>query len=218
MLQGRYSLPDWVETTTASLPQGVEPGKRSLMGQSLEGCNHNDRHVCRGKRGDATTSKSRWTRRVYEIGSHNHNQRSSSPATAGQKARRRFRTSLLRYRIEKIYDLRHLTERLQRASGKLHSVFPTSQAQSVATVMFKITTRPPKSSPSFPDETPSTHRRKHRRHPIEIDAMDLDRDDLGEGPSSLRRTVVSPGEVITSSKEYMRSVSGFTYLCESRRG
>lgn len=64
--------------------------------------------------------------------------------------------------------------------------------------MFKITQRPPVSALGF-DEPPSTH----RKHPAELDGMDLD-DDLGEGPSSLRRTVVSPGEVITSAKDYMR--------------
>jgi hypothetical protein len=38
-----------------------------------------------------------------------------------------------------------------------------------------------------------------------MDAMDVDGDDLGEGTSlGARRTIVSPGEVITSSKEYMR--------------
>ncbi|CAD6588582.1 MAG: exosome non-catalytic core subunit rrp4 [Tremellales sp. Tagirdzhanova-0007] len=38
------------------------------------------------------------------------------------------------------------------------------------------------------------------------DAMDLDEANLGlgEGPSGLHRTVVSPGEMITSSKEFMR--------------
>lgn len=41
------------------------------------------------------------------------------------------------------------------------------------------------------------------RHPAEDD-MELDEDEYGAGPST--RTVVTPGESITSSKEYMRSV------------
>jgi len=68
------------------------------------------------------------------------------------------------------------------------------------TIMFKVTTRPPTSA-LFPsqDEAPSTH----RKHPAELDGMDID--DLGEGPSSLA-SVVTPGEVITSAKEFMRYV------------
>ena len=66
--------------------------------------------------------------------------------------------------------------------------------------MFKITTKPPTSA-LFPsqDEAPLTH----RKHPAELDGMDID--DLGEGPSSLAG-VVTPGEVITSAKEFMRYV------------
>lgn len=65
--------------------------------------------------------------------------------------------------------------------------------------MFKVTTRPPTTS-IFPEESiPSTH----RRHPAEIDGMDIDEKDLGEGSSSLVG-VVTPGEVITSAKEFMR--------------
>lgn len=43
--------------------------------------------------------------------------------------------------------------------------------------------------------------------PQRMDAMDVDGgfDDFGEGTShGTRRVVVTPGEVITSSKEYMR--------------
>jgi hypothetical protein len=68
-------------------------------------------------------------------------------------------------------------------------------SNSVPIDMFKITTRPPASALAFAqDAIPETHRGL---------AMDLD-DDLGEGPS---RRVVSPGEIITSSKDYMRCVS-----------
>lgn len=66
--------------------------------------------------------------------------------------------------------------------------------------MFRITLRPPVVNLGFEDETPSTH----RKHPAELDAMDVDGNIHGEGPSSLRRTVVGPGEIITSSREYMR--------------
>jgi hypothetical protein len=69
--------------------------------------------------------------------------------------------------------------------------------------MFKVTTRPATTS-IFPEESvPSTH----RRHPAELEGMDIDIDtknDLGEGPSSLVG-VVTPGEVITSAREFMRS-------------
>lgn len=69
--------------------------------------------------------------------------------------------------------------------------------------MFKVSTRPATTS-IFPEESiPSTH----RRHPAELDGMDIDDKDFdhGEGPSSLVG-VVTPGEVITSAKEFMRSV------------
>lgn len=67
--------------------------------------------------------------------------------------------------------------------------------------MFKVNTRPPTSA-LFPEPegVPATH----RRHPAELEGMDIDEaDDLGEGPSSLVG-VVTPGEVITSAKEFMR--------------
>lgn len=65
--------------------------------------------------------------------------------------------------------------------------------------MFKITTRPPTSA-LFPsqDEVPSSH----RKHPAELEGMDIDDIDMG-GPSNLAG-VVTPGEVITSAKEFMR--------------
>ena len=68
--------------------------------------------------------------------------------------------------------------------------------------MFKITTRPPTSA-LFPsqDEVPSSH----RKHPAELEGMDIDDVDMG-GPSSLAG-VVTPGEVITSAKEFMRFVA-----------
>jgi exosome complex component RRP4 len=67
--------------------------------------------------------------------------------------------------------------------------------------MFKITTRPPTSA-LFPsqDEIPSSH----RKHPAELEGMDIDDEDMG-GPSNLAG-VVTPGEVITSAKEFMRYV------------
>ncbi|KAK1924455.1 putative exosome complex exonuclease rrp4 [Papiliotrema laurentii] len=59
--------------------------------------------------------------------------------------------------------------------------------------MFSIKTRPPVSSLHFDAPTSYGH------------DMDMDQDDLGEGPStSGPRSVVSPGENITSAKEYMR--------------
>ena len=45
----------------------------------------------------------------------------------------------------------------------------------------------------------------HRKHPAELEGMDIDDHDFG-GPSSLAG-VVTPGEVITSAKEFMRFVS-----------
>ena len=67
--------------------------------------------------------------------------------------------------------------------------------------MFKITTKPPTSA-LFPsqDEVPSSH----RKHPAELEGMDIDDHDMG-GPSSLAG-VVTPGEVITSAKVFMRFV------------
>ncbi|WWD02744.1 hypothetical protein V865_000786 [Kwoniella europaea PYCC6329] len=64
--------------------------------------------------------------------------------------------------------------------------------------MFTIKNIPPSSTQSFSDDIPSTHRRR----PAELEAMDLDEDEFGAGPS--RRNIVTPGEMITSSKEYMR--------------
>jgi hypothetical protein len=59
-----------------------------------------------------------------------------------------------------------------------------------------------KAGTEFAPETP----REPTPEPME--AMDVDGyDDLGEGTSmGVRRSVVSPGEVITSAKEYMRYV------------
>lgn len=65
--------------------------------------------------------------------------------------------------------------------------------------MFKVTTRPP-SSALFADDSALVS--AHRRNSAELDGMDVD-DDLGEGPSNLAG-VVTPGEVITSAKEFMR--------------
>ncbi|WRT66131.1 uncharacterized protein IL334_003084 [Kwoniella shivajii] len=64
--------------------------------------------------------------------------------------------------------------------------------------MFVIKTVPPSSTQTFADDMPATH----RKHQIEIDAMQVDEDEYGAGPS--KRTIVTPGEIITSSKEYMR--------------
>ncbi|KAK8864183.1 hypothetical protein IAR55_001429 [Kwoniella newhampshirensis] len=69
--------------------------------------------------------------------------------------------------------------------------------------MFSVTSIPPSSTLSFADDIPSSH----RKHPAELDAMDVDEvgfeDEYGgAGPS--KRTIVTPGEIITSSKEYMR--------------
>jgi hypothetical protein len=77
-----------------------------------------------------------------------------------------------------------------------------SQSSPTKNTMFKITTKPPTSA-LFPsqDEVPSSH----RKHPAELEGMDIDDHDFG-GPSSLAG-VVTPGEVITSAKEFMRFVS-----------
>jgi hypothetical protein len=76
-----------------------------------------------------------------------------------------------------------------------------SQSSPTNNTMFKITTKPPTSA-LFPsqDEVPSSH----RKHPAELEGMDIDDHDFG-GPSSLAG-VVTPGEVITSAKEFMRFV------------
>jgi hypothetical protein len=76
-----------------------------------------------------------------------------------------------------------------------------SQSSPTKNTMFKITTKPPTSA-LFPsqDEVPSSH----RKHPAELEGMDIDDHDFG-GPSSLAG-VVTPGEVITSAKEFMRFV------------
>jgi hypothetical protein len=79
--------------------------------------------------------------------------------------------------------------------------------------MFTISQRPLSSALWSDPVPPSTH----RLHPSELaalrgtdDRMDVDVDDadhadLGVGSSlGVRRSVVSPGETITSSKEYMR--------------
>lgn len=65
--------------------------------------------------------------------------------------------------------------------------------------MFSIKAVAPSISQAFTENVPSTH----RKHQAELDAMDLDEDEFGgAGPS--KRSIVSPGEIITSSKEYMR--------------
>lgn len=65
--------------------------------------------------------------------------------------------------------------------------------------MFSVKTVAPSVSQAFTENVRSTH----RNHQAELDAMDLDDDEFGgAGPS--KRSIVSPGEVITSSKEYMR--------------
>lgn len=72
--------------------------------------------------------------------------------------------------------------------------------------MFSVKTVAPSISQAFTENVRSTHRNHqstHRNHQAELDAMDLDDDEFGgAGPS--KRSIVSPGEVITSSKEYMR--------------
>jgi hypothetical protein len=71
--------------------------------------------------------------------------------------------------------------------------FSDDSAQLLSFGMFSIKTRPPVSSLHFDAPTSYGH------------DMDMDQDDLGEGPStSGPRSVVSPGENITSAKEYMR--------------
>lgn len=62
--------------------------------------------------------------------------------------------------------------------------------------MFSIKAVAPSISQAFTENVPSTHC-------TELDAIDLDEDEFGgAGPS--KRSIVSPGEIITSSKEYMR--------------
>jgi hypothetical protein len=78
--------------------------------------------------------------------------------------------------------------------------------------MFTVSQRPPSSSLWNDPIPPSTHRLAALRGTD--DRMDVDVDvhgdgadhaDLGVGSSlGVRRSVVSPGETITSSKEYMR--------------
>jgi len=51
----------------------------------------------------------------------------------------------------------------------------------------------------------------HRKYPAELEGMDIDDHDFG-GPSSLAG-VVTPGEVITSAKEFMRFVSLSLHSC-----
>jgi hypothetical protein len=75
--------------------------------------------------------------------------------------------------------------------------------------MFKISTQPP-SSALFPDVSTSSMLESHRKHPIEEEAMEVDFEeferDLGEGSSTGLRSTVTPGEVIASSRDFMRSV------------
>lgn len=64
--------------------------------------------------------------------------------------------------------------------------------------MFKVVQRQPQSL-VFADETPASSSR------VAYDPYAMDVDEAsGFGEESARRTTVSPGEVITSSKEYMR--------------
>ncbi|WVR07298.1 hypothetical protein IAU60_004339 [Kwoniella sp. DSM 27419] len=64
--------------------------------------------------------------------------------------------------------------------------------------MFSVQTVPPSATQSFSDDVPPPHRKR-----AQVDAMDVDEDDeFGAGPST--RMIVTPGEVITSSREYMR--------------
>ncbi|WVQ82448.1 hypothetical protein IAT38_004576 [Cryptococcus sp. DSM 104549] len=65
--------------------------------------------------------------------------------------------------------------------------------------MFSVTTVKPSEAQSFAEDTPASQRKHH----AELNAMDLDDDEFGAGPSS-RAPIVTPGEVITSSKDYMR--------------
>ncbi|TYJ57037.1 hypothetical protein B9479_002316 [Cryptococcus floricola] len=65
--------------------------------------------------------------------------------------------------------------------------------------MFSVSTVTATDSHTYADDVPAVH----RKHQAELDAMDLDGDEFGgAGPSS--RNIVTPGTVITSSKEYMR--------------
>lgn len=94
-----------------------------------------------------------------------------------------------------------------RASLASSSLTPATKSVGIAQhllVMFAITQRPPVSALSFFVDEPSTSNTSHRYADPDPDSMDVDGydQDVGEGPS--RSTVVSPGEVITSAKEYMR--------------
>lgn len=65
--------------------------------------------------------------------------------------------------------------------------------------MFKVSRIPP--TPVFDRDNTSSDPAPR------VDVMDVDEHELGMGSSfGGRRTVVTPGEVITSSKEYMRCV------------
>jgi exosome complex component RRP4 len=66
--------------------------------------------------------------------------------------------------------------------------------------MFSISTRPPLAAiPIFEDSHTG-----NGRYEDDSKGMDID-DDYGEGSSGgIKRSVVGPGEGITSSKEYMR--------------
>jgi hypothetical protein len=70
--------------------------------------------------------------------------------------------------------------------------------------MFTINVAPPPVLTYSDDPTPALA--THRVHPdvaFDEDAMDVD--DLGEGSSSgIKSMLTSPGEVITSTKDYMR--------------
>lgn len=62
--------------------------------------------------------------------------------------------------------------------------------------MFSIATRPPTTALRYDESI----------HPsYSYGGMDVDNDDLGEGPSTTGpKRVVSPGEAIINSKEFMR--------------
>jgi hypothetical protein len=87
------------------------------------------------------------------------------------------------------------------ACGELNKLIPTrvlTHSLSPQHTMFTIT-RLPAATEFAPEEV-----RGASDDDVEMVAA---YDDLGEGTSSGRRSVVTPGEVITSAKEYMRWVS-----------
>jgi exosome complex component RRP4 len=77
--------------------------------------------------------------------------------------------------------------------------------------MFSVSSRQPLAAMAITDDLPSSS--THRRHADEVEDMDVDDiigDDSAEAGFSgegIGRSIVGPGEGITSSKEYMRYVS-----------